>query len=406
MKLNKLIVLSAVFFLILPLSVLADQGFLKIEVTDCSTGSAIKNARVEIQNDPEYTDRDGQAYFVLDEGTYTVEVSKSDYTTKSTRVTVREDDVTVKEICLRKTECEISVNIDVDVEDNEVTSTIKLTNRGDRGQYVTVRAYVCDSDYTDCKTMRCENKVDPRVWVSAHGTSRLTCEKEIRAEDDYRVKVSYTACGRTRIKYSSAFEVPLDCEKEYLDEFGCFGNYRRQLYQFSDCSTEWKNIRYCSYGCESGFCLPKSAAEFGEPIIILDKEYEAKACEVSVFSFDLKNIGKYEGRFNIEVTGDASGWIHVPSTVSLDEGERRTMIGYISLPCDIEGKYQFTISASDKTWDSDTGMIKVIEKEEAGFPISSIILGIVVGFVIVLIIVIVVRFLRRLQVPRPKEERF
>jgi hypothetical protein len=407
MKLNKLVVFTLASILILPIVVLADQGLLKVEVEDCSTGSDIRSARVEIQDDPEYTDSDGQAYFLLDEGTYTVEASKSGYTTKTTRATVRDDEITVKEICLNKdrVDCNFYVDIDVDVEGNDAIADIKISNKGDEGEWVSVKAWVCDSDYTDCRIMRCEDRIDPRVWVSADRTSRLTCEKEVRVEDDYRVKVSYTVCGRTKIKYSSSFEVPLDCNKEYLDVFGCFGNYRRQLYQFSDCSTEWRNVEHCRYGCESGYCLPRTYARLGNPIVILDREYEATACEVSVFSFDVKNIGE-RGDFDIEVNGEASDWIHVPEKITLNRDEKRTMIGYISLPCDIEGKYQFTITASDGKSDYDVGKINAVKAKEAGVSVGVIALGIILGIVAVLIIVFIYKLLCWLRAPKPKEEIF
>ena len=44
------------------------------------------------------------------------------------------------------------------------------------------------------------------------------------------------------------------CSERFLDEYRCSGRWVQQLYRYSDCSTKWKSIEYCSYGCAYGSC--------------------------------------------------------------------------------------------------------------------------------------------------------
>jgi hypothetical protein len=42
-----------------------------------------------------------------------------------------------------------------------------------------------------------------------------------------------------------------------LNEFKCDGNWKLQLYRYSDCSTAWVYVEYCGAGCCNGKCLPE-----------------------------------------------------------------------------------------------------------------------------------------------------
>lgn len=405
MKFGKL-VLFAIFFLVLTPAVLAGKGLLKVEVTDCSTNSDITDAEVDVQPngiDPtEYTDSDGFAYFMLSPGTYYITVSKSDYSTKSFYATVYSDKTTSKEICLNRVECRVSVSVSASAVGKKITSTLTLSNDGERGEYVYITAYACKD--SRCESMRCLNKIDPRIYVPAYSTYTLTCEKEVTESGDYRVKATYSVCGRYSTIYSSRFWVPTKCDEKYLDSFRCVGTYRQRLYQYSDCSTAWKDSEYCTYGCLDSFCLPRSALRLGQPVVILDRTYYGKACEASVFSFDVKNFGE-EGKFDVEITGPASEWVKVVSPVLIGKGERKTIVGYASLPCDVKGDYQFTVKVSDKTSDSDTTTLKVEAREEV-VDTSRIIWNIIGIIIVAFAVVIVIKYSRRFLVRKPKEETF
>lgn len=392
-----------VFFLFLSPIVLAQKGLLKIEVTDCSTGLGIAGAEVYVQQngiDPiEYTDSNGIAYFMLSSGTYYVSISKADYTTKSFYVTVYNDQITSKSICLDRIDtCKVSATIGASAVGKKITSTLTISNDGEKGEYVYITAYACRDG--GCESLYCLNRINPTIYVPAYSTYTLTCEKEVTESGDYKVKTTYTVCGKTYTIYSGKFYVPAKCDEKYLESFGCNGNYRQRLYQYSNCSTAWKNIEYCAYGCLDGFCLPRSAVRLGQPVVILDKTYYGKACETSVFSFDVKNFGD-EGKIDVEITGPASQWIKVVSPVLIGKNERKTIVGYISLPCDAKGEYQFTVKVSDKTSDSATAILKVEARKEV------IEIGKIIGIVIIVFgVIILIKCFRKILVSKPKEEIF
>jgi hypothetical protein len=59
------------------------------------------------------------------------------------------------------------------------------------------------------------------------------------------VKGGYLTCTGT-----------MACEAGYLDEYQCNGGNRQRRYQYEDCSTEWRTVQVCDYGCEGGECIP------------------------------------------------------------------------------------------------------------------------------------------------------
>jgi hypothetical protein len=86
----------------------AQQGTLKIKVSDCSTGSAITNARVELfgpQNPTQYTDSNGYViYQDIRTGTYSFTASASSYSSKTVSTTVYANQNNYENICLTKTQ--------------------------------------------------------------------------------------------------------------------------------------------------------------------------------------------------------------------------------------------------------------------------------------------------------------
>jgi hypothetical protein len=106
--------------------------------------------------------------------------------------------------------------------------------------------------------MSCD-EADPRVYVPAHGSYTLTCTAKAKEAGSYRIKVSYSGCSQSGNIYSGVFSVKEKekCVAKFLNEFKCQGNWKLQLYRYSDCSTAWVYVEYCSAGCSSGKCLPK-----------------------------------------------------------------------------------------------------------------------------------------------------
>ncbi|MEM5829859.1 MAG: PEGA domain-containing protein [Candidatus Aenigmatarchaeota archaeon] len=164
--------------------------------------------------------------------------------------------------CLPRLEepCKISINVETpsDASVGElIATTLKLRNYGDVDGYVSFDAYVCNTD-AYCIPMDCE--VDPTVYLPAHSTRSLTCTARVQEAGRYEVKVSYGGCEKSGTIYSGVFSIKekkTRCFADYLDEFKCSGNWRLQLYKYSDCSTGWVYVEYCSNGCENGYCLPK-----------------------------------------------------------------------------------------------------------------------------------------------------
>jgi len=81
----------------------------------------------------------------------------------------------------------------------------------------------------------------------------------------YRIRVDWGGCGVSDPTiYSGAFAIlPYSyqaCTAEFLDSYRCDGNWRQQLYRGSDCSTYYRNVNFCSYGCSDGQCKTAATA--------------------------------------------------------------------------------------------------------------------------------------------------
>jgi hypothetical protein len=70
--------------------------------------------------------------------------------------------------------------------------------------------------------------------------------------------VEYYGCSNYNPTiYSGYFSVSNrhPCTAQYLDNYECLGNSRRQQYQDSYCSVTWKAIEVCENGCSDGKCV-------------------------------------------------------------------------------------------------------------------------------------------------------
>ncbi|MEM5766132.1 MAG: hypothetical protein QW423_00620 [Candidatus Aenigmatarchaeota archaeon] len=164
--------------------------------------------------------------------------------------------------CSPRLEESCKISFDVDVPDGAligdiITTTIKIKNFGDIDNYVSFDAYVCKTDHY-CIPMNCEGSVDPTVYISAYSTRSLTCTARVQKAGDYKIKISYNGCEKSGVIYSGVFSIKekeARCAAKFFDEFKCNGNWKLQLYQYSDCSTSWVHVEYCKYGCSNGACL-------------------------------------------------------------------------------------------------------------------------------------------------------
>lgn len=186
-------------------------GYLSVRVTDCSTGAAISNARVDVSgvDDPtQYTDSSGYTSFYLSPGTYSISASKSSYQTKSTTQTVYSSQTTTVNICLESITkpCSISATVSTPPDayvGDIVSTTVKLTNSGDVGGWVDVKAYLCRTD-PSCWRMNCD-RADP--YVSGRSTYTLTCSITAPQEGYYYIKVDSSGCDADPTIRSGTFQV-------------------------------------------------------------------------------------------------------------------------------------------------------------------------------------------------------
>jgi len=102
---------------------------------------------------------------------------------------------------------------------------------------------------------------------------------------------------------------------------------------------------------------------FGQPLLSVKSQYEAKRCEINNFNFDLMNVGRARESFTIWASGPAKDWVHFsPDTISVEGGERVSVNGVAAIPCSTKiGDYTFTINAKDKTTASQTTLLKVVD---------------------------------------------
>ena len=73
----------------------------------------------------------------------------------------------------------------------------------------------------------------------------------------YRIRVDWSGCGISDpTMYTGTFAVlPYQaCSPQYSDNYQCDGSWRQQLYQGSDCSSTYRNVNFCQYGCTNGAC--------------------------------------------------------------------------------------------------------------------------------------------------------
>lgn len=263
-----------------------------------------------------------------------------------------------------QTPCSISVSVTTPNDlflGETIYSTVSVSNSGDVGGSVNVDAYVCRADGYNCQAMSCDG-YDPYVYVPGHSTRTLSCSNTANELSLHKIKVNYYGCGVDPTIYSAVFDVKSypACAAGYLNNFQCVGNWKQQLYQFSDCRTEWRNVLFCDYGCSAGQC--SEAPKQGTPEIFAEEEYTVKKCERNKFTFEISNTGEATDVFDISFSGSAARWIKSISSISLAAGQTRTINAYATVPCSAEGEYDLTISATDGKKTSVTTVLAVAEE--------------------------------------------
>lgn len=163
--------------------------------------------------------------------------------------------------CWYEKACSVDVEVETPndaVVGDVVATTVTIRKTGYESGYVHFDAYVCSVDPA-CQRMSCDGNDDPWVYLRGHETYSITCTAKIDSENTYEVKVVYSGCDSGTV-YSGRFDVKEaekpKCVADFIDIFRCSGEWRQQLYRYSDCSTAWVSLEKCYGGCSEGSCLP------------------------------------------------------------------------------------------------------------------------------------------------------
>lgn len=262
-----------------------------------------------------------------------------------------------------QTSCSLSISLNTMSDayiGDDIKSFITLTNTGDLDGYVRLKAYLCrvDGSYDyHCHEMFCGSYTDPAINLYGDSSTTVVCNREAKYSGEFRIKVDYSGCNIDPTIYSNVFTVnPYKrCPLTYLDSFRCFGNYLDQQLQLPDCSTKWDEIKYCEYGCDADKCIEPN----GIPQISLDPIYKVEKCTDSLIIFSVQNAGTKD-KFTLSASGEAAGWMSTGSDITLDKGEKKTVMSRIYVPCDAKNdEYSLSMMASNKISDSDSAVVRV-----------------------------------------------
>jgi hypothetical protein len=245
----------------------------------------------------------------------------------------------------------------------DIIARVRIENDGSSGAYTTVNAWVCRSDWSDCREMNCDGYRDKVVYVSGGSSVDVICKREATESGYHRIQAKVSGCGVEPTRYSDWFNVlprpePI-CSPHYLNEVRCVGDNKQQKYVRSDCSIDWLTTEVCQYGCSNNKCNPAPELAKGTPLISLASKYKITACEPQQFTFDIVNIGKASDTFKLIDSGDAADWVSFTESVTLDKDERKTIIAYVNVPCGKGSEHMLTITAYNGGKHSATTVLDV-----------------------------------------------
>ncbi len=121
-------------------------------------------------------------------------------------------------------------------------------------------------------------------------------------------------------------------------EKSCQGNYVIAKVRETDGSIGYRILDFCPYGCLYGTCLAKREL----PIIQIKEVYDVEACKDNPIFISITNQGN-RGEIELNVEGEVANWIRVPSRISLDANETKTIAIVASVPCNSTGTHTFTL---------------------------------------------------------------
>jgi hypothetical protein len=101
--------------------------------------------------------------------------------------------------------------------------------------------------------------------------------------------------------------------------------------------------------------------EVAEPLIFL-KPYYAVSCNTSTITFEVLNTGDKSSNFSISVEGEAAGWISVTPSATIDKHEKKAFAANVTVPCGVEGIYEFSLKVKNSKEALSTSFLKVVSK--------------------------------------------
>lgn len=113
-------------------------------------------------------------------------------------------------------------------------------------------------------------------------------------------------CGETPETCPEDYPITPVCEISYLDTYRCYNNVLQREYKFSNCSVQWVNYQYCTYGCENNECVRESTTGCG--VMIKEFEYSDSITEYesAYVASVIKNTGNRLEEITLSLYIDSS----------------------------------------------------------------------------------------------------
>ncbi len=167
-----------------------------------------------------------------------------------------------------------------------------ITNNGEKKERSTIRFFVDGREIWPCTRI---------VDVEGGSSIVVECKWKTRA-GFHTIKSSVDELINEKDVWDNEKSEEINifcCSEGFLDEYKCLWNWRQQKYQHAECSTEWRNIEYCSEGCLNGNCIPKCKEGYADEYTCsgnwLQRKYKHSNCSVSWINYQYCVYGCSDG---------------------------------------------------------------------------------------------------------------
>lgn len=276
----------------------------------------------------------------------------------------------------------------------DLITSMYTRNIGNKENLIAVEQALCKGE--ECIPMVCDAT---SFKLQSEESKTYSCKQKVKQEGSYVVETKLFSCGKeetltnhfvgltSSTSTTGSVISEQECKVQGLAEYRCSGSIRQQLFRNSDCSTTWVYQQYCPDGCEKGLCISTGEPIRGfEPVVNMEESSEAKVGSDYVLNMEVENTLGSPAKFDIEVTGPASGWISIPSSIIVGERDKDAIAFSVVVPEDaIPGEYEFTVTISTGTRSvSKTSLIRIAEEEKPAMTIELVlasVLALVLAFI-------------------------